>query len=59
MSKRNLSEILSLDKIEVVKNEIDKAINKLKGFGALNVINSEGVEENITFKIPKELVIEN
>ena len=25
MSKRNLSEILSLDKIEVVKNEIDKA----------------------------------
>ena len=31
-------------------------ISKLKGFGALNVIESEGVVENITFKIPKELV---
>ena len=31
-------------------------INKLKSFGAINVINSEGVEENITFKIPKELI---
>ena len=31
-------------------------ISKLKGFGALNVIESEGIEENITFKIPKELV---
>ena len=38
---------------------VESIINKLKGFGALNVINSEGVEENITFKIPKELVIEN
>ena len=31
-------------------------ISKLKGFGALNVIESEGIEENITFKIPKELI---
>ncbi len=38
---------------------VESIINKLKGFGALNVINSEGVEENITFKIPKELVVEN
>jgi hypothetical protein len=26
------------------------------GFGAINVINSSGIEENITFKIPKELM---
>jgi len=38
---------------------VESIINKLKGFGAQNVINSEGVEENITFKIPKELVIDN
>ena len=38
---------------------VESIINKLKGFGAQNVINSEGVEENITFKIPKELVVEN
>tara|TARA_A100001011_G_scaffold309758_1_gene326012 strand:- start:270 stop:1211 length:942 start_codon:yes stop_codon:yes gene_type:complete len=38
---------------------VESIINKLKGFGALNVINSEGVKENITFKIPKELVVEN
>ena len=38
---------------------VESIINKLKGFGALNVINSEGIDENITFKIPKELVIEN
>ena len=31
-------------------------ISKLKGFGALNVVESEGIEENITFKIPKELI---
>jgi len=37
-------------------NSIKSIINKLKSFGAINVINSEGVEENITFKIPKELI---
>ena len=35
---------------------VQSIINKLKSFGAINVINSEGVEENITFKIPKELI---
>ena len=35
---------------------VTSIISKLKGFGALNVIESEGVEENITFKIPKELI---
>ena len=37
-------------------NEVQKRVNKLKSFGAINVINSEGVEENITFKIAKELI---
>ena len=36
---------------------VQSIITKLKRFGALNVINSIGVEENITFKIPKELMI--
>ena len=38
---------------------VESIINKLKGFGALKVVNSEGVEENITFKIPKELMVSN
>ena len=35
---------------------VQSIINKLMGFGAINVINSSGIEENITFKIPKELM---
>ncbi len=38
---------------------VESIISKLKGFGALKVVNSEGVEENITFKIPKELMVSN
>jgi len=38
---------------------VQSIINKLKGFGAIKVIDSEGVEEDITFKIPKELLIKN
>ena len=36
---------------------VQSIITKLKRFGALDVIDSIGVEENITFKIPKELMI--
>ena len=38
---------------------VQSIINKLKSCGAMNVINSDGVEENITFKIPKELITKN
>jgi len=38
---------------------VQSIINKLKDFGATNVINSEGVEEDITFKMPKELLIKS
>ena len=38
---------------------VQSIINKLKGFGAIKVIESQGVEENITFKIPKELLIKS
>jgi len=38
---------------------VQSIINKLKAYGAINVINSAGVEESITFKIPKELIIKN
>ena len=38
---------------------VESIISKLKGFGALKVVNSKGVEENITFKIPKELMVSN
>lgn len=38
---------------------VQSIINKLKGYGAINVIDSAGVEESITFKIPKELTIKN
>ena len=34
---------------------IQTIINKLKSFGALKVIESDGVKEDIIFKIPKEL----
>jgi len=37
---------------------VQSIITKLKRFGALDVIDSIGVEENITFKIPKELMIQ-
>jgi len=36
---------------------VQSIITKLKRFGAVDVIDSIGVEENITFKIPKELMI--
>ena len=36
---------------------VQSIITKLKRFGALDVIDSIGVEENITFKMPKELMI--
>ena len=38
---------------------VQSIINKLKAYGAINVINAAGVEESITFKIPKELVTKN
>ena len=38
---------------------VQSIINKLKAYGAINVIDSAGVEESITFKIPKELIIKN
>ena len=38
---------------------VQSIINKLKAYGAINVINATGVEESITFKIPKELVTKN
>ena len=38
---------------------VQSIINKLKGYGAINVIDSAGVEESITFKIPKELTIKD
>ena len=37
--------------------QVQSIITQLKRFGAVDVIDSIGVEENITFKIPKELMI--
>ncbi len=52
-NKKNIGLTAGASAPEVLVQSI---INKLKSFGAINVINSEGVEENITFKIPKELI---
>ena len=55
-NKKNIGLTAGASAPEVLVQSI---INKLKGFGALNIINAEGVQENITFKIPKELAIKN
>lgn len=53
-NKKNIGLTAGASAPEVLVQSI---ISKLKGFGALDIINSEGAEENITFKIPKELNI--
>ena len=53
-NKKNIGLTAGASAPEVLVQSI---ISKLKGFGALNIINSEGTEENVTFKIPKELNI--
>tara|TARA_Y100001936_G_scaffold247112_1_gene292297 strand:+ start:279 stop:1220 length:942 start_codon:yes stop_codon:yes gene_type:complete len=55
-NKKNIGLTAGASAPEVLVQSI---INKLKGCGAMNVINSDGVEENITFKIPKELITKN
>ena len=55
-NKKNIGLTAGASAPEVLVQSI---INKLKGFGALKIINAEGVQENITFKIPKELAIKN
>ena len=55
-NKKNIGLTAGASAPEVLVQSI---INKLKSCGAMNVINSDGVEENITFKIPKELIIKN
>ena len=56
LNKKNIGLTAGASAPEVLVQSI---INKLKGYGAINVINSTGVEESITFKIPKELVIKS
>ena len=55
-NKKNIGLTAGASAPEVLVQSI---INKLKAYGAINVINSAGVEESITFKIPKELTIKN
>ena len=55
-NKKNIGLTAGASAPEVLVQSI---INKLKSYGAMNVINSDGVEENITFKIPKELITKN
>ena len=55
-NKKNIGLTAGASAPEVLVQSI---INKLKSCGAMNVINSDGVEENITFKIPKELITKN
>ena len=55
-NKKNIGLTAGASAPEVLVQSI---INKLKSYGAMNVINSDGVEENITFKIPKELIAKN
>jgi 4-hydroxy-3-methylbut-2-enyl diphosphate reductase len=55
-NKKNIGLTAGASAPEVLVQSI---INKLKGYGALNVIDSIGVEEDITFKIPKELILKN
>ena len=54
LNKKNIGLTAGASAPEVLVQSI---INKLKGYGAINVINSTGVEESITFKIPKELLL--
>jgi 4-hydroxy-3-methylbut-2-enyl diphosphate reductase len=54
INKRNIGLTAGASAPEILVQSI---ITKLKRFGALDVIDSIGVEENITFKIPKELMI--
>ena len=55
-NKKNIGLTAGASAPEVLVQSI---ISKLKAYGAINVINSAGVEESITFKIPKELIIKN
>lgn len=55
-NKKNIGLTAGASAPEVLVQSI---INKLKAYGAINVINSAGVEESITFKIPKELTTKN
>ena len=55
-NKKNIGLTAGASAPEVLVQSI---ISKLKGYGALNVIDSVGVEEDITFKIPKELILKN
>ena len=54
INKKNIGLTAGASAPEILVQSI---ITKLKRFGALDVIDSIGVEENITFKIPKELMI--
>ena len=55
INKKNIGLTAGASAPEILVQSI---ITKLKRFGALDVIDSIGVEENITFKIPKELMIQ-
>ena len=55
-NKKNIGLTAGASSPEILVQSI---INKLKAYGAINVINATGVEESITFKIPKELVTKN
>ena len=54
INKKNIGLTAGASAPEILVQSI---ITKLKRFGALDVIDSIGIEENITFKIPKELMI--
>ena len=54
INKKNIGLTAGASAPEILVQSI---ITKLKRFGALDVIDSIGVEENITFKMPKELMI--
>ena len=54
INKKNIGLTAGASAPEILVQSI---ITKLKRFGAVDVIDSIGVEENITFKIPKELMI--
>ena len=54
INKKNIGLTAGASAPEILVQSI---ITKLKRFGALDVIDSIGIEENITFKMPKELMI--
>jgi 4-hydroxy-3-methylbut-2-enyl diphosphate reductase len=54
INKKNIGLTAGASAPEILVQSI---ITKLKRFGVLDVIDSIGVEENITFKIPKELMM--